>query len=102
MKTSIATVCLGGDLREKLEAIAAAGFQGVELFESDLLSYDKPPADIARILTDLGLKAVALQPFSDFEGMPQPQRARNFDRAERKFDLMQEIGCGLLLVAPAA
>jgi 3-dehydroshikimate dehydratase len=98
MKTSIATVCLGGDLREKLEAIAAAGFQGVELFESDLLSYDKPPTDIARILTDLGLKAVALQPFSDFEGMPQPQRARNFDRAERKFDLMQEIGCGLLLV----
>lgn len=31
MKTSIATVSLGGTLREKLEAIAAAGFDGVEM-----------------------------------------------------------------------
>jgi 4-hydroxyphenylpyruvate dioxygenase len=30
--------------------------------------------------------------------MPSPQRARAFDRAERKFDVMQEIGCDLLLV----
>ena len=44
MKTSIATVCLSGGLREKLEAIAAAGFRGVEIFESDLLSYNGTPA----------------------------------------------------------
>ena len=43
MKTSIATVCLSGGLREKLEAIAAAGFRGVEIFESDLLSYNGTP-----------------------------------------------------------
>ena len=30
--------------------------------------------------------------------MPEPQRARTFDRAERKFDLMQELGCDLLMV----
>jgi 3-dehydroshikimate dehydratase len=30
--------------------------------------------------------------------MPEPQRERNFSRAERKFDLMQELGCDLLLV----
>lgn len=40
MKTSIATVCLSGGLSEKLEAIAAAGFRGVEIFESDLLSFN--------------------------------------------------------------
>ena len=30
--------------------------------------------------------------------MPDLQRQRTFDRAERKFDLMQEIGCDLLMV----
>ncbi|MBP2561124.1 sugar phosphate isomerase/epimerase, partial [Neorhizobium galegae] len=31
MKTSIATVSISGDLPEKLEAIARAGFDGVEI-----------------------------------------------------------------------
>ena len=98
MKTSIATVCLSGGLREKLEAIAAAGFRGVEIFESDLLSYNGTPADVAREMSDLGLRAITFQPFRDFEGMPDLQRQRTFDRAERKFDLMQEIECDLLMV----
>jgi 4-hydroxyphenylpyruvate dioxygenase len=98
MKTSIATVCLSGGLSEKLQAIAAAGFRGVEIFESDLLSYNGTPTDVAKEMADLGLKAITFQPFRDFEGMPEPQRARTFDRAERKFDVMQDIGCDLLMV----
>src|SRR6185312_11698843 len=98
MKTSIATVCLSGGLNEKLEAIAAAGFRGVEIFESDLLSYSGTQADVARQIADLGLKVSTFQPFRDFEGTLGPQRARTFDRAERKFDVMQEIGCDFLLV----
>ena len=98
MKTSIATVCLSGGLSEKLQAISAAGFRGVEIFESDLLSSNGTPADVAREMSDLGLKAITFQPFRDFEGMPEPQRSRTFDRAERKFDVMQEIGCDLLMV----
>jgi 4-hydroxyphenylpyruvate dioxygenase len=98
MKTSIATVCLSGGLSEKLQAIAAAGFRGVEIFESDLLSYNGTLADVAKEMADLHLKAITFQPFRDFEGMPEPQRGRTFDRAERKFDLMQEIGCDLLMV----
>jgi 4-hydroxyphenylpyruvate dioxygenase len=97
METSIATVCLSGDLRDKLTAIAAAGFRGVEIFESDLLSYNGTPADVAKEMADLGLRAITFQPFRDFEGMPDAQRQRTFDRAERKFDLMQELGCGLLM-----
>ncbi len=98
MRTSIATVCLSGGLSEKLEAIAAAGFRGVEIFESDLLSSAGTPADVAKEVADLGLKVVTFQPFRDFEGMPDAQRARTFDRAERKFDIMQELGCDLLMV----
>ena len=45
MKLSIATVSLSGDLNEKLEAVAAAGFKGVEIFEADLLSFDGTPGD---------------------------------------------------------
>ncbi len=97
METSIATVCLSGDLRDKLRAIAAAGFRGVEIFESDLLSYNGTPADVAKEMADLGLRAITFQPFRDFEGMPDAQRQRTFDRAERKFDLMQELGCNLLM-----
>ena len=37
MKTSIATVSISGNLRQKLEAIAAAGFDGIEIFEQDFI-----------------------------------------------------------------
>src|SRR5690242_4886115 len=98
MQTAIATVCLSGVLNEKLEAIAAAGFKGVEMFENDLLSFNGAPSDVRRMMEGLGLKAITFQPFRDFEGMPQHRRARVFQRAERKFDLMQELGCDLLMV----
>jgi len=98
MKTAIATVCLSGGLDEKLLAIANAGFKGVEIFENDLLSFNGTPKDIRRAAADLGLDIVTFQPFRDFEGMPADKRERNFIRAERKFDLMQELGCELLMV----
>ncbi len=98
MKTSIATVSISGDLKEKLAAIAAAGFDGVEIFENDFLTFDGTPAEVGRMIRDHGLEITLFQPFRDFEGMPEPQRSRGFDRAERKFDLMQELGTDLMLV----
>jgi 4-hydroxyphenylpyruvate dioxygenase len=98
MLTAIATVSLSGTLNEKLEAIAAARFKGVEIFENDLLSFNGTPAEVRRMVADLGLNTVAFQPFRDFEGMPEPQRSKVFARAERKFDVMEELGCNLLLV----
>jgi 4-hydroxyphenylpyruvate dioxygenase len=98
MQTAIATVCLSGALDEKLEAIAAAGFKGVEIFENDLLSFNGTTADVRAMVSSLGLKTVTFQPFRDFEGMPEPQRSRNLARAERKFDVMQQLDCDLLLV----
>ncbi|WP_028033540.1 bifunctional sugar phosphate isomerase/epimerase/4-hydroxyphenylpyruvate dioxygenase family protein [Chelativorans sp. J32] len=98
MKTSIATVSISGDLKEKLAAIAAAGFDGVEIFENDFLAFDGTPAEVGRMVRDHGLEITLFQPFRDFEGMPEPHRSRAFDRAERKFDLMQELGTDLMLV----
>jgi len=98
MRTSIATVCLSGTLNEKLDAIAAAQFKGVEIFENDLLSFDGTPVQVGRRIRELGLEPVTFQPFRDFEGMPEPMRAKVFSRAERKFDLMAELGCDLLMI----
>ena len=98
MKTAIATVCLSGGLREKLAAIAVAGFRAVEIFENDLLAFPGTPAEIRTICADLGLEIITYQPFRDFEGMPDSRRAKGFDRAARKFDLMSALGCDLILV----
>ncbi|WP_109512302.1 3-dehydroshikimate dehydratase QuiC [Pseudomonas ovata] len=102
MQRSIATVCLSGTLPEKLEAIAAAGFDGVEIFENDLLYYDGSPRNIRQMCADLGLAITLFQPFRDFEGCRRDRLARNLDRAERKFDLMQELGTDLVLVCSNA
>ncbi|MBB4576594.1 bifunctional sugar phosphate isomerase/epimerase/4-hydroxyphenylpyruvate dioxygenase family protein [Rhizobium lentis] len=102
MKTSIATVSISGELPEKLDAIAKAGFDGVEIFENDFLAFDGRPADVGRMVRDRGLEITLFQPFRDFEGMPEPLRGRAFDRAERKFDVMQELGTDLILVCSNA
>jgi 4-hydroxyphenylpyruvate dioxygenase len=98
MKTSIATVSISGNLPEKLEAIAAAGFDGIEIFEQDFIAHDGNPREVGELIRSMGLEITLFQPFRDFEGLPEHLRAKAFDRAERKFDLMQELGTDLVLV----
>ncbi|WP_235869498.1 sugar phosphate isomerase/epimerase and 4-hydroxyphenylpyruvate domain-containing protein [Veronia nyctiphanis] len=95
---SIATVCLSGTLRQKIEAIAKAGFRGIEIFENDLITHTGSVHEIRSMLDDHGLEVVTYQPFRDFEGLPAPYRQKAFDRAERKFDLMEQLGTDLLMV----
>lgn len=68
MKHCIATVSLSGTLPEKLQAIAAVGFEGVEIFENDLLYFNGSPGDIRKMCEDLNLEIMLFQPFRDFEG----------------------------------
>jgi 4-hydroxyphenylpyruvate dioxygenase len=96
LRWSIATVCMGGALEAKLGAAAKAGFRAVEIFENDLTFFSGKPRDARAMADDLGLEIVALQPMRDFEAMPEAIRARNFERAERKFELMHELGAPLL------
>ncbi|KGJ02857.1 4-hydroxyphenylpyruvate dioxygenase [Paracoccus halophilus] len=98
MKTSIATVSLSGTLSEKLAAIAAAGFDGIEIFEQDFIASDHSPAEVGRMVRDHGLEITLFQPFRDFEGLPDPHRSRAFARAARKFELMNQLGTDLMLV----
>jgi 4-hydroxyphenylpyruvate dioxygenase len=96
LRWSIASVCMGGALEGKLAAAAKAGFRAVEIFENDLTFFNGKARDARAMASDLGLEIVALQPLRDFEAMPDPIRARNFDRAARKLDLTRELGCRLL------
>ncbi len=98
MKTGIATVSISGNLEEKIEAIAAAGFSGIEIFEQDFIADIRSPRVVGQRIRDAGLEVMLFQPFRDFEGLPKARRAKAFDRAERKFDVMQELGCDLILV----
>ena len=47
MRTGIATVSISGNLEEKIAAIAAAGFDGIEIFEQDFIADTRSPRDRA-------------------------------------------------------
>lgn len=94
----IATVSLSGTLEEKLHAASTAGFDGVEIFENDLIASSLTPRDVRKLLDDLGLHCQLYQPFRDFEGMPGALRQQAMDRAEAKFDLMGALGTDRILI----
>ena len=98
MKTSIATVSISGNLREKLDAIANAGFDGIEIFEQDFIADTGTPREIGQLIRDHGLEITLFQPFRDFEGLTGGLREKAFDRAKLKFDTMAELGTDLILI----
>ena len=98
MKRAIATQTLPGDLGEKIAAAARAGFDGIEIFENDLLYFDRRPAEVRDMCRDIGLEIVSWQPFRDFEALPAASRQKAFDRAERKFDIIGELGTKMMMV----
>ena len=117
---SYATVSIGTPqhpLREKLEAIAAAGFQGIELGFPDLLSFaadfykqdvgeqdfDKlceAGKQVKTICEEMRLKIVMLQPFANFEGWAphSPEREDAFRRVNGWIRIMGAVGTDMLQV----
>ena len=104
-------------LEEKLKAIAAAGFQGIELGFPDLLSFasknlgrDVGPQEfevlcsaskeVKRLCEELRLKIVMLQPFANFEGWkPQSEERKDaFKRAKGWIKIMEAVGTDMLQV----
>ena len=98
VRASIATVCISGSLREKLTAIARAGFDGYELFENDFVTSTLSAEEVRERSADLGLTLDLYQPFRDIEGTSPETFAGALERARRKFDLMNRLGVDLMLV----
>ncbi|SDL02911.1 sugar phosphate isomerase/epimerase and 4-hydroxyphenylpyruvate domain-containing protein [Arthrobacter sp. ok362] len=98
MRTGIATVCLAGTLREKMQACAVAGFDGIEIFEQDLVTSPLSPEDVRKLAADLGLNLDLYQPFRDFDSVPEDLLAANLRRADAKFRLMSRLGVDTMLL----
>jgi 3-dehydroshikimate dehydratase len=97
-RLDVATVCLSGTLEDKIDAAAAAGFDGIELFEPDLVASPLPPERVRARCADLGLTIDLYQPFRDLDSTDADRLAANLRRAERKFDLMARLGTDTVLV----
>jgi 4-hydroxyphenylpyruvate dioxygenase len=95
---SVATVCLSGTLEDKLHAAAGAGFSGIEVFEPDLVASPWSPRELAARCADLGLSIDLYQPFRDLDSTDGERFARNLRRAEKKFDVMEQLGAHTVLV----
>jgi 4-hydroxyphenylpyruvate dioxygenase len=98
VQTSIATVSLAGSLPEKLRAAAAAGFDAVEVFEPDLTASPLAPAQVRAMAADLGVRIALFQPFRDPDHVDPAARARTVQRLHRKCEVVEQLGCDLLLV----
>lgn len=98
MRTGIATVCLSGTLKEKMQACAIAGFDGIEIFEQDLVTSPLSPEQVRGMAADLGLGLDLYQPFRDFDGVTPDLLKANLRRAEAKFALMSRLGMDTILV----
>lgn len=122
ISASYATVSIGykdeHTLPKKLNALAMAGFTGIELGFPDLLAfaslhlrhevgpydYDDlvTAAKVVKAQTDAKeMKVMLLQPFANFEGWPEgsDERKDAFKRAEGWIRIMEAVGCDTLQVS---
>ena len=97
----MATVCLSGTLEDKLTAAAGAGFDGIEVFEPDLVASPWSPSELSARCADLGLSIDLFQPFRDLDSLDPSTVQRNQRRARAKFDVMAELGVQTVLVCSA-
>ncbi len=95
--TGIATVSLSGLLADKLEAVARAGFDGVEIFDNDLVASPLSPSEVARRCADLGLTIDLFQPVRDVQGVPPDRFPAVLHRVRTKLEVMAELGADRLL-----
>ncbi|AEO69789.1 8941787e-765d-4d7f-8d4f-9cae91ec5ce4 [Thermothielavioides terrestris] len=104
-------------LHQKIEAVREAGFDGIELSFPDLQAYAtrhfgreiaeddygslcEAAKAVGTMCEGHGLRVLALQPFSKFEGWPpgSQQRQDAFARAKAWIDIMEAAGTDLLQV----
>lgn len=97
MIPTIATITMGGTLPEKIAAARAAGFDGVELFETDLETAALDAAAIRAIFGDGAPRLVNWFPLRDFEGMPDDLRDEALARAGRFLDLATALGAPMVM-----
>ncbi|MCW2850060.1 MAG: hpd [Marmoricola sp.] len=102
MRKGIATVSLSGVLGDKLDAVARAGFDAIELFDNDLIGSPLSPRDVASRCADLGLEIALFQPIRDLEGVPPERFEGVLHRLRTKLGVMGDLGATTLLACSNA
>jgi 4-hydroxyphenylpyruvate dioxygenase len=98
MHKAIATVSVGGTLEDKLQAISAAKFDGIELFDNDLNSSSMLPSDVAQHCADLGLSIDLFQPVRDVEGVAPQSFGAVLRYFQYKLDVMEGLEAATVLL----
>jgi 4-hydroxyphenylpyruvate dioxygenase len=98
MRKGIATVSISGVLADKLDAIAAAGFDGIEIFDNDLVASPLSPREVASRCADLGLSIDLFQPVRDVQGVPPERFPAVLHRLRTKLAVMTQLGASVALV----
>jgi 4-hydroxyphenylpyruvate dioxygenase len=102
MHKGIATVSVSGTLEDKLQAISAAKFDGIELFDNDLVASHLRPGDVAKRCADLGLSIDLFQPVRDVEGLTGDAFIAAERRFRHKLAVMDGLGATTVLVCSNA
>ncbi|NMD46731.1 MAG: sugar phosphate isomerase/epimerase [Propionibacterium sp.] len=98
MKKCISTVSLGGTIVEKIEAIADAGFDGIELFDADLHGSGLSAGEVARRCRDAGLDIECYQPFRRAEGVPDEEFPDVVARFREALDVTGRLGADTIVI----
>src|SRR5204863_5197603 len=86
---------------EKLEAIAAAHFAGIELFDADLTASSLRAEEAAARSRDLGLGVDLFQPLRDVVGVAPALFSDRLRFAQAKFEVMERLGATRALLCSA-
>ena len=90
------TVLLGGTFTQKLDAIAKAGFDGVEVWQQDA---EKAVAETQQLLDGLSLERTDYQVLLDFDGAVGEKRNEKRYEALTMMVTARELGSPMILVA---
>jgi 4-hydroxyphenylpyruvate dioxygenase len=97
MRKGIATLSVRGRLLDKLPAIADAGFDGVEIFDNDLVSCPVSPREVAARCAELGLGVDLFQPVRDAAGVAPGRFPETLRRVRAKLEVAEQLGAPVVL-----
>jgi inosose dehydratase len=89
-----------GDMRQAIEDIGAAGYEGVEMFDGNLVEFDDRPEVLTGHLRDAGLELVSVYSGANFiypDILPD-----ELDRIRRSAELAARFGASRLVVGGGA
>ena len=95
-KTSMATISFNGTIWEKVDAVASAGFDGIEIMAPEL--DETTPEELYQYCQSKNLQITVLQPFRDLEGYDDESKFQlKLEELEKTFKVMQELHTDLLM-----